>query len=107
MTKNANKAAAAALIIAAGSNSETIVSAAPKSPAAEVIAAVVPPTKADKARVIFAECYAMATVPARGDMIKRAVAEAGLTSKGAATYLQNYKNKQGLSVRKAPTAVAA
>jgi hypothetical protein len=97
MTKNANKAA----------NKEVIVAAAVKAPAAEVIAvAVAAPTKADKAREIFKECYGMATVPARGDMIKRAVAEAGLTAKGAATYLQNYKAKNGLVTKKAAVATA-
>jgi hypothetical protein len=99
MTKNANKGNTKSNV-AAAANSETIVAVATKAPA-ETIAAVVPPTKADKARVIFAECYGMEKVPARGDMIKRAVAEAGLTAKGAATYLQNYKAKNGLVAKKA------
>jgi hypothetical protein len=89
-----------------GSNKEVIAPAAVVKAPAETIAAVVPPTKADKARAIFAECYGMEKVPARGDMIKRAVAEAGLTAKGAATYLQNYKSKNGLVAKKvaAPSA---
>ena len=56
------------------------------------------PTKADKARAIFKECYAMPQVPQRKDIINRMVAEAGLTKAGAATYLQNMKTKAGLVV---------
>jgi hypothetical protein len=62
--------------------------------------------KAEKARAIFKECYAMPQVPQRKDIIQRAVVEAGLTTKGAATYLQNYRNKQGMVQHKAASAVA-
>jgi hypothetical protein len=53
--------------------------------------------KAAKAREIFAECYAQSPVPQRKDILARAISEAGLTPAGAATYLQNYKRKEGLS----------
>lgn len=62
------------------------------------------PSKASKANAIFAEMFNMPQVPARKDMIKRAVAEAGLTEKGAATYLQNFKSKHGLVNRTPATA---
>jgi hypothetical protein len=76
---------------------------------AETAAPVVetkPVTKADLARVILAESYGMAVVPARKEIIKRLVEEAKLTPAGAATYLQNYKTKNGLT-QKALAAVAA
>lgn len=60
-------------------------------------------TKADKARVIFAESYAQDTVPQRKDIIARVINEAGLTKAGASTYLQNYKSKQGLTMSKKST----
>jgi hypothetical protein len=48
----------------------------------------------------------MNPVPQRKDILARVKTEAGLTDAGAATYLQNYKRKHGLS--KAPeTATAA
>jgi hypothetical protein len=81
-------------------NSEVIIPPAVVKQAAEVIAVAMAPTKADKARAIFAECYAMEQVPERKAIIGRAIAEAGLTKAGAATYLQNYKDKQGLSVKR-------
>jgi hypothetical protein len=55
-------------------------------------------TKAEKARTIFKEMFEMNPVPARKDMISRAEKEAGLTKNGAATYLQNFKSKNGLTV---------
>lgn len=75
----------------------------------EVVTAVVTQVatnKAEKARAIFKECYAQSPVPQRKDIIQRAVVEAGLTTKGAATYLQNYRNKQGMVQHKAASAVA-
>lgn len=80
--------------------------------ATEVVAAKGPETittpaaanKADKARAIFSEMFAQSPVPARKDMIARAVQEAGLTQAGAATYLQNYKTKNNLVKKLAPTA---
>ena len=72
---------------------------------AVVIAAA--PSKASKANAIFAEMFAMSPLPARKDMIQRAVKEAALTESGAATYLQNYKSKHGLTAPRAaagPTA---
>lgn len=62
--------------------------------------------KADKARVIFAEVYAMEQVPARKDIIARCVAEAGLTKAGAATYLQIYRKKNNMVATKASVVVA-
>jgi hypothetical protein len=71
--------------------------------AAAVIVAA--PSKADKARAIFAQAYAdPKAVPARKDIIARCVNEAGLTPKGAATYLQNYKAKNNLVVKRVATA---
>ena len=79
--------------------------------ATEVVATIVTQAatiKADKARAIFKECYAMPQVPQRKDIINRFVVEAGLTKAGAATYLQNMKKKAGLVVARvqstAPTA---
>ena len=66
----------------------------------EVIATATASNKAAKARAIFDECYKQTPVPARKDMIQRAVAEAGLTPAGAATYLQNYKAKNNLVQRR-------
>lgn len=85
-------------------NKEVIAAAGTKAAPAAAIQTAAAPAKADKARAIFDECYAMPTVPARKDIIQRAVAEAGLTKAGAATYLQNYKTKKGLVVKKAATA---
>jgi hypothetical protein len=97
MTNAANKA-----------NSTKIAAAATKGENKEVIAAApAVVTKADKARVVLGESYAdMAKVPARKDIINRLVAEAELTPAGAATYLQNFKTKHGLT-QKALAAKAA
>jgi hypothetical protein len=62
--------------------------------------------KAEKARAIFKECYAMPQVPQRKDIIARMVKEAGLTKAGAATYLQNMKTKAGLVVKRNSTPTA-
>jgi hypothetical protein len=79
-------------------NSTKIAAAATKGENKEVIAAPAVVTKADKARVVLGEAYAdMAKVPARKDIINRLVAEAELTPAGAATYLQNFKTKHGLT----------
>lgn len=67
----------------------------------EVVAAPVL-TKADKARKIFTECYAQTPVPKREVIIKRFIEEAGLTKAGAGTYLQNMKNKAGITVHRTP-----
>ena len=61
-------------------------------------------TKADIGRTIFAEELAKGS--ARKDIIARLVAEAGLTKNGAATYLQNMKNKAGLVNHKPKVATA-
>lgn len=53
-------------------------------------------SKADKARLVFNECYAMEVVPQRKDIINRFVQECGLTQNGAATYLQNFKKAAGI-----------
>ena len=68
------------------------------APQAEVIQSAAPATasKAQRANAIFKEMFGREQVPARKDMIKAAMAGAGLTEKGAATYLQNYKAKNGL-----------
>lgn len=66
-----------------------------------VIATPKADNKADKARAIFSEAYAQTPVPQRKDIISRMVAEAGLTEKGAATYLQNFKKKAGLVTARA------
>lgn len=57
------------------------------------------------ATAIFDECYKMNPVPQRKDILARVKKEADLTDAGAATYLQNYKRKHGLS--KATTAAPA
>lgn len=95
-----NKAAVKGDAAKTKSNKTAIKGDAAKTPAAETIKAAAAPKKADKAREIFAECYGMKEVPARKDIIARAVAEAGLTQKGAATYLQNYRTKQGMVAAK-------
>lgn len=69
---------------------------------AEVIATPASLNKADKARAIFGQMFAQSPRPARKDMIARAVAEAGLTQAGAATYLQNYKAKNNLVQKRTP-----
>ena len=84
--------------------STTITAAANTTAGAEVIQAA--PSKASIANAVFKRMFAMPQVPARKDMIKTAMAEAKLTEKGAATYLQNYKAKNGL-VKKAAAPVAA
>ena len=70
----------------------------------EVVQSPVAVSKASIANAIFKQMFGMSTVPARKDMIQRAMKEAKLTEKGAATYLQNYKAKHGLTKPKAVTA---
>lgn len=82
---------------------KTIIAAAVSANVAAAIVAAAP-SKADKARAIFTEMFAQSPVPARKDMIAKAVSEAGLTQKGAATYLQNFKNKTGRTQHRAATA---
>ena len=65
-----------------------------------VVKTVTAVTKADVARAIFNESYSMNPVPQRKDILNRFVEEAGLTKSGAATYLQNFKDKAGYSVKK-------
>ena len=81
-----------------------VIAAANTNTAAEVVQAPAAISKAQKANGIFKEMFALPQVPARKDMIKRAMSEAGLTEKGAATYLQNYKSKNGLVKKVAATA---
>ena len=76
---------------------ETIQSNATAAPAAVIQVAPAAPSKASKANAIFAQMFGMEQRPARKEMIARAVAEAGLTPQGAATYQQNYKSKHGLT----------
>lgn len=59
---------------------------------------VVVDTKAAKARVIFDQAYADGAKPVRKDLLVKVQKEAGLTPAGSATYLQNYKRANGLSV---------
>lgn len=68
----------------------------PKPAAPVVMPAAAGTNKAEVARAIFKQMFAMSPVPARKDMIERAVKEAGLTPAGAATYLQKYKTDNGL-----------
>ena len=94
------------------SNKATILSAAAVAPAAVIAsaapAAVVVVTKADKARGVFAYCYpdGKTTKMQRKDIIAKLIGEAGLTKAGAGTYLQNMKNKAGITVHRAPAAPA-
>ena len=77
---------------------------------AVTIQAVAAATKADKARAVFADCYkdGKTTTVQRKDIIARLIGEAGLTKAGAGTYLQNMKDKAGITVKKsAATPVAA
>lgn len=76
---------------------EVIQGSAPAAPAAVIQLAPAAPSKASKANAIFAQMFAMEQVPARKEMIAAAVQQAGLTPQGAATYLQNYKSKHGLT----------
>lgn len=69
---------------------------------ATTITTAVAETKASKARAIFATMFAQSPVPARKDMIAAAIKGAGCTPAGAATYLQDYKGKNGLSAKRTP-----
>lgn len=60
-----------------------------------------PDSKAQRANAIFAECYAMESVPQRKDILAKVQAECGLTIHGSATYLHNYRAKNGLVTPKA------
>lgn len=95
MAKNTNQAA--------GANA-TKAAEAPANKGPEVVTTATSVNKADKARAIFSEMFAMNPRPARKDMIARAVQEADLTPAGAATYLQNYKAKNNLVQRRVATA---
>lgn len=93
------------------SNKETItkadvgvLNAAALTGGSETVVTVAGESKAKKAKAIFKEMFAMQPVPARKDMINRAVAEADLTQQGAATYLQNYKRDNNLSKPRAAVA---
>ena len=68
------------------------------------VAAVAVITKADKARAVFADCYkdGKTTNVQRKDIIARLIGEAGLTKAGAGTYLQNMKDKAGITVKRTP-----
>lgn len=76
---------------------ETITAADVGGVPAAVIQTAAGTSKAKVAKGIFQEMFAMSPVPARKDMIQRAMKEAALSEKGAATYLQNYKRDNGLS----------
>ena len=65
------------------------------APAAKKGRAVNPDSKAQRAATIFAECYAMESVPARKDILAKVQTELGLTQHGSATYLQNWKKANG------------
>jgi uncharacterized protein (DUF1697 family) len=85
---------------------ETIVAATPAEAAAKVetIAVI---TKASIANPLLAAMFALpeAERPARKVMIATIMEKAGLTKPGAATYLQNFKSKNGFV--KPRTAVTA
>lgn len=85
-------------------NKEVISAANVNAAAATTIVAVA--TKASIANPILKDMFALppAERPARKDMIAALIGKAGLTKAGAATYLQNFKSKNGLV---APRAVAA
>jgi hypothetical protein len=65
------------------------------APVAKKGRAVDPNSKAQRAAVIFAECYAMDKVPARKDILAKVQQELELTPHGSATYLQNWKKANG------------
>jgi len=104
MAKTSNATTIAALALTAA-GTEVHNSASDATPNATTISAVTP--KADIARRIFAEGYAMNPVPARSVFINRYMAEAGLTKNGAATYHQNMKAKAGFVVSKKTTSASA
>jgi hypothetical protein len=85
-------------------NKETIVAAS----AAAKVETITTVTKASIANPLLAEMFAKpeAERPARKDMIAVIMEKAGLSKAGAATYLQNFKAKHGLTAPRA-TAVAA
>lgn len=66
-------------------------------------------TKADKARVVFAEAYpdGKTTTMQRKDIIAKLIVDAGLTKAGAGTYLQNFKSKAGIAVKREVVAATA
>lgn len=68
----------------------------------QVVVQTQPLTKAQKARIIFAEAYpdGKTTIVQRKDILARFVNEAGLTKAGAGTYLQNMKDKAGITVKR-------
>lgn len=69
----------------------------PSNAGATTITTVAGKSKSQVAQAIFRECYAQTPVPQRKDIIARAIAATGLSPAGAATYLQNYKSKHGLT----------
>lgn len=71
-----------------------------------VVATVVAMSKAALARAIFDDAYKQSPVPARKEILARAVAGADLTEKGAATYLQNFKRANGLDTPRGPRTAA-
>ena len=105
-TSSIASAIAATAAHAAEHPAPAVVAAAPQAPAGNsaTITTVAAANKADKARAIFADAYAQTPVPQRKEIINRMVAEAGLTKAGAATYLQNFKAKAGLVVKRTPAA---
>lgn len=84
-------------IMTKASNKEVIAAVAP-------VVAVAVITKADKARAVFANCYpdGKTTTLQRKDIIAKLIGEAGLTKAGAGTYLQNMKDKAGITVKRTP-----
>ena len=108
LASTATVGAALATTASASTENKEVIQAAATAPAANApaVAIVAATSKASVANAIFAGMFAMSPVPPRKDMIAAAVKDASLTEKGAATYLQNYKAKNGL-VQKKATAPAA
>lgn len=89
-------------------NATAVLAASAPAGGKETVQTAVSLNKSAIATKIFDESYAMTPVPQRKDILARVKAEAGLTDAGAATYLQNYKRKHGLSkTTEAPAATDA
>lgn len=81
------------------SNKEAIKAVETNNTNATVVVAV---PKTQIANAIFKDMFAMPVVPARKDMIAAAMKQANISKDCAATYLQNYKRKNGLQKNSAP-----
>lgn len=95
-------ASAAAVVDAVVDTTAAVVDAAVNAVEAVVKKgrAVNPDSKVQRANAIFAECYAMEKVPQRKDILAKVQTEIGLTVHGSATYLHNYRAKNGMVTKK-------